>query len=238
MLSQPSRRIIVVDKDYDIAVDNGDHFVVEIGFTKNHRSAHFTHPNIARTLERILEFKHYHNDGSKHWEQKKGGSHYFVVPQKFVEFPLEKGYSYVAAIINGERIVFNVSGGTSEKGWRDWVGIKVSTCVNQNIKTLQAIAAVSVRGTTHEPIKTNEELEEEFYVTHRNHYLVNSAWGDWQKGVPEGMVGVVAKIGGHRGDPATGEKWFFVPKAEYDERQHQFVVDPTRHQETTDFVHT
>ena len=54
MLSQPAHRIIEVDKDYDISVDDGDYFVVSVSFTANHRSAHFTHPNIARTLEQTL----------------------------------------------------------------------------------------------------------------------------------------------------------------------------------------
>ena len=228
-------RQIQVGNDYEISVENGEYFVIDIGFTAGHRSEKFTHPNIARTVERVLEFKRYDSDGSKHWESKTGGSHFFVVPQRCVEFLLEKGYSYVKAKINGAEVTFNVSGGTGGNGWHDYVGIEVNTCVNLNIADLKAIAEVAVRGTAFEPIKTGEEITEEFYAANKGKYLVTAAWGDWQGGVPIGMVGVVARIGGWRATTREGEKWFLVPKEEYDERGISFVVDPSRHLETNDF---
>ena len=81
--------------------------------------------------------------------------------------------------------------------------------------------------------------EEVFYEKHRDDYITIAAWGDWQGGVPQGMVGVCAIKGGHS---RTGlakdrgpEKYFLVPEAEYDKRDIAFVIDLTRHQEVDDF---
>lgn len=62
-------------------------------------------------------------------------------------------------------------------------------------------------------------------------FVTIAAWGDWAKFVPEGMVGVVAKLGG-RDNPAGAEKWFLVPKDEYKNNSEiGFVIDLTKHQE-------
>ena len=64
--------------------------------------------------------------------------------------------------------------------------------------------------------------------------VVLAAWGDWAQFVPTGMVGIVARQGG-RSKHATGpERWFLVPKDEYEGRSAHFVVDPSRHQEITE----
>lgn len=58
-----------------------------------------------------------------------------------------------------------------------------------------------------------------------------AAWGDWAMNVPEGKVGVVAKVDGREG---TGpDRYFLVPSEEYDARKIVFVVDPARHTEVT-----
>lgn len=66
----------------------------------------------------------------------------------------------------------------------------------------------------------------------REAFVVASAWGDWQQGVPKGMVGVLAM---RRSD---GNKIFaLVPKEEYNEKKNLkvgkadvFVIDPAHHQ--------
>jgi hypothetical protein len=71
---------------------------------------------------------------------------------------------------------------------------------------------------------------------HAADYVVTAAWGDWQKGVPAGMVGVVATLGGRGKD--GGRKYYLVPKAEYDARGGGcgFVIDLARHPEVEDFT--
>ena len=65
-----------------------------------------------------------------------------------------------------------------------------------------------------------------------NNYVVVCAFGDWKEGVPKGMVGVAATLGGRR-DNDSKERWFLVPAEEYSGyRSHNgFVVNPSKHQE-------
>lgn len=69
-----------------------------------------------------------------------------------------------------------------------------------------------------------------------------SAFGDWQNGVPAGMVGVVACIGGRtdQGQYGGACRYFLVPKAEYDTRTENacgtFIVDQAKHGEVGDFT--
>ncbi|MGC9292995.1 MAG: DUF7007 domain-containing protein [Acidobacteriaceae bacterium] len=68
-------------------------------------------------------------------------------------------------------------------------------------------------------------------VGHQHEMVVVSAFGDWHKDVPKGMVGVVAILGGRTSynDIDRSERYFLVPAEEYDNRQVFFVVDPERH---------
>lgn len=77
--------------------------------------------------------------------------------------------------------------------------------------------------------------EQLFYAAHAEDWVVTAAWGDWQDGVPAGMVGVVACIGGRAG--GGDKRYFLIPKDEYADRgQHPFVIDPARHQQVPDFT--
>lgn len=66
----------------------------------------------------------------------------------------------------------------------------------------------------------------------REAFVVSAAWGDWQQGVPKGMVGVLA-----RRDSDGDRIYCLVSKEEYETRKNlvvgkagTFVVDPARHQ--------
>jgi hypothetical protein len=72
----------------------------------------------------------------------------------------------------------------------------------------------------------------------RDQYVVKSAWGDWQKGVPKEMVGVAA----YRASDGDC-KYFTIPAVEYRERSNKalgkascFVVMPDRHSEVAPLV--
>jgi len=221
-----------IDTDYDIEVERGPHFLIEFPIESKLPAAKFRHDNIARTVDRTLHYKH---DHPKRWEQKSGTCHFFVVPREHIWLLPEKGWSWPRATINGAPVHFNCCGGPGPKGWRHRLDLETSVNVNYGIEVLNTVAAVSVRGTAFEPVKIREEIEAEFYARHSNDWLVNAAWGDWQGGVPEGMVGVVATIGGS-GGRISEERYFLVPAEEYALRECQFVVDPDRHQETKDFT--
>lgn len=74
--------------------------------------------------------------------------------------------------------------------------------------------------------------EAEFRERHKGDYIGVAAWGDWQEGVPKGMVGVFAVRGGRApsGQYASSDQaYFLVPKSEYDARQGDFIIDEARH---------
>jgi hypothetical protein len=57
-----------------------------------------------------------------------------------------------------------------------------------------------------------------------------AAWGDWHAKVPQGMVGVVARVDGREG---TGpDRYFLVPQDEYASRSGcTLIIDPTKYKE-------
>jgi hypothetical protein len=64
---------------------------------------------------------------------------------------------------------------------------------------------------------------------HAHDLIVIAAWGGepCPIPIPEGMVGVLAGVGGQRGV----DRYFLVPRDEYQKRDRfGFIVDPTRHQ--------
>ena len=71
--------------------------------------------------------------------------------------------------------------------------------------------------------------EKAFKETHKNDWIVTSAFGDWHPGVPKGMVGVIATQGGLQTGP---KRQFLLSDAEYDNRSFfGFVIDPNKHKE-------
>lgn len=223
-----------IDAEHSIRVERGPHFLIEFPIETRLPAAHFLHRNIARTVARKLSYKY---DNPKRWVEKDGTCHFFVIPREHITLLPERGYSWPHGQINGAPIRFNCSGGTGGRGWQDYLGLKCSVNTNYGVRTLAKVAAIAIRGSAYEPIKTSEELTEEFYTKHGNDWLVTAAWGDWQGGVPDGMVGVCARIGGHRAHSQAEERWFLVPKDEYGRRDYQFVIDPARHLRVDDFSH-
>ena len=79
------------------------------------------------------------------------------------------------------------------------------------------------------PGESMKRDEETFYREHAQDLIVVCAFGDWKEGVPKGMVGVCATVGGSR-SPHAMQRYFLVPGGEYS--AFRFVIDPQRHQET------
>ncbi len=85
------------------------------------------------------------------------------------------------------------------------------------------------------PAESYERRERLFYQAHADRWLVTAAFGRGQSRggrppVPDGMVGVVARLG----ERGPDERWFLVPAAEYEQRRpdgHPFIVDEQRHTE-------
>lgn len=77
--------------------------------------------------------------------------------------------------------------------------------------------------------------ERAFNAAAKNSHVCLAAWGDWAEHVPEGMVGIYARLGGRAGTDLVGSSWL-VSAAEYQNRNNDprhefgFLIDPARHQ--------
>lgn len=138
-------------KQSKVAIEPGDYLVVEAGCLVGKPGAKFTHPNIATTANRIYNFRTYFRSGAKKWYEKAGVSHFFVIPKSAVRIT-PNGSTYIPAEINGVNVMFNVGGGGDSEMWTEWLGTHVSISVNTPVKKLKALAEVSVRGTSFEPV--------------------------------------------------------------------------------------
>lgn len=94
-----------------------------------------------------------------------------------------------------------------------------------------------VFGVTLLPAESHTRRMQMFQAATADKLVATAAWGSGQthggrEPVPDGMVGVIACIGGRCGGRDAEERWFLVPTAEYQQReQFGFVVDEQRHAE-------
>ena len=87
-------------------------------------------------------------------------------------------------------------------------------------------------GVTVTPEESYVRGKEAFAAKHANDWIVYSATGDWDKGVPKGMVKCHAGKGLRGNQLPNPTRVFFVPKEEYETRStHGFVIDLNRHEE-------
>lgn len=105
----------------------------------------------------------------------------------------------------------------------------------QTVKDYYPDAWTAATGEALTPADSHTLRRRAFYVEHAGSWVTISAFGDWCKTVPAGLVGVIAWKGG-RGEsynrPNAEERAFIVPQAEYDARSPEdegFVCDPARH---------
>lgn len=92
-------------------------------------------------------------------------------------------------------------------------------------------------GVTLQPGESFVKDERTFFEQHAEDLIVVSASGDWHARVPEGMVGVVARVGGNRSSTTeASSRYFLVPSEEYKQAgRFGFVVVPERHEEIEKF---
>ncbi len=133
-----------VEEGYQVELPPGNHLTVVAGAHLGEPAYDFDHPNVAAKKSAVFEFKHYRSGGGKFWTAKAGIGFYFVIPKAQIELLPEKGYSYVPVLIHGRRCVLNVSGGTGNGGWTDYVRPVAHVGCGWTIAALKALAAVAL----------------------------------------------------------------------------------------------
>ena len=135
--------IIHLTTDYHVSVPEGPCLIIQAGAGLDHRAAAFTHPNVLEREPTVHHFKHYRPGGGKYWTSKAGVNFYFAIPKEQIRLHPEPGYSYVKANINGQEVVFNVSGGSYD-GWTDWLSNPVAISVNHSVRVLRNLAEAAL----------------------------------------------------------------------------------------------
>lgn len=134
--------------NYRIEIKNpGDTIVVSFGCPWGEASAKLSHPNIAASLVRKYEFKHYQSIRGKWWTSQVGVTHYafFRLADLTLADLSGPGYSYIKlATPNGERFTLSVSGGGGEC-WTDWLGGSASSFVGTPARRLSRIFDAAVK---------------------------------------------------------------------------------------------
>ena len=133
-----------VEEGYQVKLPPGGWLIVVAGAHLGEPAYDFDHPNIAAKKSELFEFKHYRKGGSKFWTSKAGISFHFVIPKAQIELLPEKGYSYVPVLIHGRKCHLNVSGGTGNGGWTDYVHQMVHIGCGWTIAALRSLAAIAL----------------------------------------------------------------------------------------------
>ena len=133
-----------VEEGYQVELPPDNHLTVVAGALLGEPAYDFDHPNVAAKKSAVFEFKHYRGGGSKFWTAKAGIGLYFVIPKAQIELLPEKGYSYVPVLIHGRRCVLNVSGGSGNGCWTDYVRPVAHVGCGWTIAALKALAAVAL----------------------------------------------------------------------------------------------
>jgi hypothetical protein len=102
--------------------------------------------------------------------------------------------------------------------------------VNSAHQTMKSWLPDEYRNLTGHEVAADESLvmrERRDHAKYRGHWITIAAFGDWHERVPEGMVGVVATIGGRRG--VKDERWFLTTEERYKSQKLSigYVVDPS-----------
>jgi len=133
-----------VEEGYQVILPPGDHLIVVAGAHLGEPGYDFDHPNVAAKKSELFEYKHYRKGGSKFWTSKAGISFSFVIPKAQIELLPEKGYSYVPVLVHGRKCRLNVSGGTGNGGWTDFVRQVAHVGCGWTIAALRSLAAIAL----------------------------------------------------------------------------------------------
>ena len=133
-----------IEDGYQVELPPGDHLIVIAGAQFGEPAYDFDHPNVAAKKSEPFDFKHYRKSGSKFWTSKPGISFYFVIPKAQIELLPEKGYSFVPVLIRGRKCHLNVSGGTGNGGWTDYVRRVAHVGCGWTIAALRLLATIAL----------------------------------------------------------------------------------------------
>ena len=135
---------VEVEPDYYVDLPDTEYFILVAGGNYPAAATRYDHPHVAAKQDKVFLTRAYWPDGRKRWCQHAGRDFYFVVPRSRIALVFTKGYSYVPVIVNGQTLHLNVSGGTSDGGWADFVQQQVSVGIGFTKRKLDLLAEVAV----------------------------------------------------------------------------------------------
>ena len=131
-----------ITDSYLVEIPAEPYLLVSMGACYGTPMAKFKHPNILAKVDRVFEFKHSRNNGSKFWTACAGVDFFFAIPKHRIHLIEEQGYSYVPILVSGQKYVLNVSGGTggNNYGWKDFIRQGSSLIMPKTKKELMHLA--------------------------------------------------------------------------------------------------
>jgi len=131
---------VEVEPDYHVELPDTEYFILVAGGNYPAAATRYDHPNVAAKQDKVFLTRSYWPNGSKRWCQHAGRDFYFVIPRDRIALVFAKGYSYVPVIINGQTLHLDVSGGTCNEGWTDFVRQQVSVGIQFSKQKLDLLA--------------------------------------------------------------------------------------------------
>ena len=135
---------VEVEPDYHVELPDTEYFILVAGGNYPAAATRYDHPNVAARQDKVFLTRSYWPNGRKRWCQHAGRDFYFVIPRDRIALVFAKGYSYVPVIVNGRTLHLNVSGGTCDDGWTDFVRQQVSVGIQFSKQKLDLLAEAAL----------------------------------------------------------------------------------------------
>jgi len=127
-------------KLYAVTVPSAPVYYLFVNQDLSEAALAFNHPNLLHKVPAVFEFKHHHPRRGKYWTSKAGVRYLFALDPHDISLIEAPGFSYVPIQVGKAVLTLNASGGTSGKGWDDWLHIVNFTLVQKSLKLAKEIA--------------------------------------------------------------------------------------------------
>lgn len=135
---------VEVEPNYHVELPDTEYFILVAGGNYPAAATRYDHPNVAARQDKLFLTRSYWPNGRKRWFQHAGRDFYFVIPRDRIALVFARGYSYVPVVINGQTLHLNVSGGTCDDGWTDFMRQQVSVGIQFSKQKLDLLAEVAL----------------------------------------------------------------------------------------------
>lgn len=130
---------------YTVEVEPGEHLVLKAGVFHGKAGFRFGLVEDAFTRSQgvrdgVADFKYYRKDGSKYRREYAAREFFFAIPKSEIEIVEERGHRSPHIIIGTDVFTLNVSGGSANGMWTDYIRADASIGFGIRVSTLETLA--------------------------------------------------------------------------------------------------